>query len=50
MQVVLDEPTVLRGQAAGLRARVLANKRRDDEAISWVSGRWPSVSRSVPTT
>ena len=35
VQVVADEPTVLRGQAAALRSRVLANVRRDEEAVGW---------------
>ncbi len=34
-QVVPDEPTILRGEVAALRARVLANRRRDREAAEW---------------
>jgi DNA-binding CsgD family transcriptional regulator len=34
-EVVPDEPTVLRGEVAALRARVLANRRRDREAAQW---------------
>jgi len=34
-RVVPDEPTVLRGEVAALRARTLANRRRDTEAIEW---------------
>lgn len=35
VEVVPDEPTVLRGEVAALRARVLANRRRDREASQW---------------
>lgn len=35
VQVVPDEPTVLRGEVAALRARVLSNRRRDSEATEW---------------
>lgn len=35
VEIVPDEPTVLRGEVAALRARVLANRRRDEEAIGW---------------
>ncbi len=34
-RVVPDEPTLLRGEVAALRARVLANRRRHDEATRW---------------
>jgi DNA-binding CsgD family transcriptional regulator/tetratricopeptide (TPR) repeat protein len=34
-EVVPDEPTILRGEVAALRARVLANRRRDREAAEW---------------
>jgi DNA-binding CsgD family transcriptional regulator len=35
VEVVPDEPTILRGEVAALRARVLANRRRDREAAQW---------------
>lgn len=34
-RVVPDAPTVLRAEVAGLRARILANRRRDAEAVEW---------------
>lgn len=34
-RIVPDEPTVLRGEVAALRARVLSNRRLDDEAVRW---------------
>lgn len=34
-RVVPDEPTVLRAEVAALRARILANRRRDVEAVEW---------------
>jgi len=34
-RIVPDEPTVLRGEVAALRARTLANRRRDIEAMAW---------------
>lgn len=34
-RVVPDEATILRGEVAALRARSLANRRRDAEAVGW---------------